>query len=56
MNDLRSLVQGQAVSAPHQVEEKLDQIAVRAQHAQEEPDSWLRQAIEAGAAVPGGLK
>jgi hypothetical protein len=56
MNDLRSLVQGQAVSSPHQVEEKLDQIAARAQRAQEEPDSWLRQATEAGAVVPEGLK
>ena len=56
MNDLRSLIQGQAVSGPHEVEDKLDQIAARGQRAYEEPDSWLRQATEAGAVVPEGLK
>jgi len=56
MNDLRSLVQGHAVSGPHEVEDKLDQIAARGQRAYEEPDSWLRQATEAGAVVPGGLQ
>ena len=56
MNDLRSLVRGQAVSGPHDVEDKLDQIAARGQRAYEEPDSWLRQATEAGAVVPEGLQ
>lgn len=56
VNDLRSLVQGRPVSAPHPVEEKFEQIADRAQNAGSEPDLWLRQALESGASLPGGLE
>lgn len=56
VNDLRSLVQGKPVTAPHLVEEKFEQIANRAQNAGAEPDLWLRQALESGASLPGGLE
>lgn len=56
VNDLRSLVQGRPVTVAHPVEDKFAQIAARSQTAGSEPDQWLRQALESGASLPGGLE
>lgn len=56
VNDLRSLIQGRPLAVAHPVENKFDQIAARAQFAGSEPDLWLRQALESGASLPGGLE
>ena len=56
VSDLRSLIQGRPVAVSHSVEDKFDQIAARSQNAGSEPDQWLRQALDSGASLPGGLE
>ncbi|MEW6472309.1 MAG: DUF4340 domain-containing protein [Actinomycetota bacterium] len=56
VHDLRSLIEGRPVTVAHPVEDKFEQIAARAERAGSEPDLWLRQALESGASLPGGLE
>jgi hypothetical protein len=53
---MRSLLAGEQIRIPHPVEAKFDEIADRAERAEDVPDVWLTQASEAGADLPEDLR